>query len=141
VNKSQQPPGPDIPRKKSHAKTGRPPGGRRPGAGRPPGARNKLRAGEVAALKSLRWRVPEGTPEPIAALADEALEQIQVVMRKPVPGSRERLSAARAIREEICGPVKQQVEHSGGVRVTWSFDPTGGSDAPAQTDDSTERPE
>lgn len=50
-------------------------------------------------------------------------------MRKPfVRGSREKLAAARAIREEVCGPVKQQVEHSGGVHVTWGFDLSGGGE-------------
>jgi hypothetical protein len=31
-------------------------------------------------------------------------------MRKPVRGTREKLAAARVVREEVCGSVMQQVE-------------------------------
>lgn len=77
----------------------------------------------------MRWRVPESAPLPAAETAGEAFAALVEVMRKPfVRGSREKLAAAKAIREEVCGPVKQQVEHSGGVHVTWGFDPSGGAE-------------
>lgn len=123
------------PKPKPHRATGRkPPGGRRPGAGRPKGATNALEVGEVAAIKAMRWRVPDAAPPPAADAAGEAFTALVEVMRKPfVRGSREKLAAARAIREEVCGPVKQQVEHSGGVHVTWGFDPSGGEQAGAES--------
>ena len=122
---------PKKPKPTPHRATGqKPPGGVRPGAGRPRGAQNALERGEVAAIKSMRWRVPENAPAPAAEVAGEAFGALVDVMRRPhMRGSREKLASARAIREEVCGPIKQQVEHSGGVHVTWGFDPTGGAPA------------
>jgi hypothetical protein len=60
--------------------------------------------------------VPDGTPGHVAEVADEAFAAMVEVMRGNVKvGARERLSAAAALREEICGPQKQETKHSGGV--------------------------
>lgn len=70
----------------------------------------------MVALKALRFRVPPGTPEPLADLAGEALETVADVMRgKVYRGGFERLTAARTVREEICGKVADKHEHSGVV--------------------------
>lgn len=101
--------------KRKHVATGNPRGGQREGAGRPAGVKNVLPIGSVAAVKSLRLRVPESTPEPLAEVADEAFNAIVGVMRSEAfdPGmASARLRAAAMVREEICGPVKQRVEHS-----------------------------
>jgi hypothetical protein len=102
--------------KRRHVATGRkPPGGSRPGAGRPPGARNSLPLGAVGALKALRHRVPDGAPAPLADLAGEALEVVASVLRGEVydaQAAQVRLKAAAMAREEVCGPIKQRVEHS-----------------------------
>ena len=91
-----------------------PRGGRRAGAGRPKGSQDKLPRGAVAAIKALRHRVPEGTPEPLADVADEAFATVVEVMRGEVlEGARERLSAAAAVREEVCGPIPKKTEVSG----------------------------
>lgn len=89
-------------------------GGKRPGAGRPKGATNALPAGAVAAIKAARLRVPaDATPE-AAQLAGRALERIIDVMEDRCGmGSFAVLGAARALREEVCGPLKQKVEHTG----------------------------
>lgn len=90
-------------------------GGRRPGAGRPKGATNALALGEVRAIKALRLRVPESTPEPLASVADEAFDVVVRTMRGEQfdPGMAQvQLRAAAMVREEVCGPVKQRVEHS-----------------------------
>lgn len=60
----------------------------------------------------MRLRVPEGVAKPLADLADEAFERMVTVMR----GINHRyqgiqLNAATRIREEICGPLTQKVEH------------------------------
>lgn len=99
--------------KRKHRATGKPRGGKRPGAGRPTGARNALPQGAVAAIRALRHRVPEGTPEPLAELADEALATVAEVMRGQVRRGTERLNAARVVREEICGPVPKQLRVGG----------------------------
>lgn len=94
-------------------------GGHRLGAGRPKGAKNALPQGAVAALRALKHRVPEGTPEELADLAGEALETVADVMRGRFRrGGTERLNAARAVREEVCGPVKQKLEHTGSIEIT-----------------------
>jgi hypothetical protein len=56
--------------------------------------------------------VPDGTPEPLAELAGEALETVAEVMRGRVrTGGFERLQASRIVREEICGKVADKLEH------------------------------
>ncbi len=88
-------------------------GGRRAGAGRPPGISEPLPRGVVAAIKAARLRVPEDASPEIAQLAGRALERIVDVMEDECgQGALAVLSAARVIREEICGPAKQKVEHS-----------------------------
>jgi hypothetical protein len=68
----------------------------------------------VAALKGLRHRVPHGTPDTIADVADEAFGQIVEVMRGRVwKRPSEVLRAATAVRAEVCGPIVQKLEHTG----------------------------
>lgn len=90
-------------------------GGARPGAGRPEGVNEPLPRGTIAALKGLRHRVPSGTPEVAADIADEAFSAIVDVMRGEFrrKGSREVLRAATALRAEVCGPIVQKLEHTG----------------------------
>lgn len=91
-------------------------GGKRSGAGRKPGSKNTLGYGQVKALLAVGMRVPEGASDQQKAIADRAQERILHVMEglvnfklaQPV------LKAATHIREEICGPVRQRVEHSFG---------------------------
>lgn len=95
-------------------------GGKRPGAGRPTGATSPLRLGEVQAVKALGLRVPEGAPQAHRAIADEAFETIVSVMRGEVFDPQVaaiRRNAAKDVREEICGPVKQRIEHSGSIET------------------------
>lgn len=99
---------------RKHRATGKkPPGGKRAGAGRKPGP-NALGYGEVAAVKAAGLRVPESASEAERALADRCQERLIDVMEgkvfhKLAPSV---LGAARHLREEICGPMKQRVEHS-----------------------------
>lgn len=89
-------------------------GGKRAGAGRPPG-KAALPYGASSAIKGLRHRVPNGTPEPLAEVADEAFDAIVKVMRGEVhyTEAQTRLRAAKDVREEICGPVAQKHEVAG----------------------------
>lgn len=90
-------------------------GGKRPNAGRPSGSTNSLPYGAVEAIRSLRLRVPKDAHEDVANLAGEALETIVNVMRGIVPASEagNTLKAATLIRNEVCGPVTQKLEHTG----------------------------
>lgn len=92
-------------------------GGRRTGAGRPIGATSTLGHGEVNAVKSLRWRVPEEAPEPVAEVADEAFARIVEVMRGQVSTAEGHaaaiLKAATQVRHEVCGAPTQKAEVSG----------------------------
>lgn len=101
--------------KRPHRATGKkPPGGRRPGAGRPKGSDNALPYGAVQAVASLRHRVPEEVSPALKAIADRALSRVVDVLEERV-GYREMagvLKAATILREEVCGPLKQRVEHS-----------------------------
>lgn len=91
-----------------------PRGGLRPGAGRPIGAKNTLPQATVAAIKALKHRVPDGTAEPLAELAGDALIAVANVMRNGArPGAFAQLQAAAALREEICGPVPKRSEITG----------------------------
>ncbi len=94
---------------RKHVKTGKPRGGYRPEAGRKPGLTNYV----VPAIKSLRHRVPEGTPEELATAADRAFQRIVEVMEGDVPEPQSVLKAAALLRDEICGPVAQKHLHSG----------------------------
>lgn len=65
-------------------------------------------------MKAAGLRVPESATPEQRELADECLNTMTLVMRghadfKQAPY---RLKAATALREEICGPLKQRVEHS-----------------------------
>lgn len=101
--------------KRAHRATGsKPPGGARPGAGRKPGSKGVLPYGHVQAVKALNWRVPESAPEPAKEVAQRSWDRIVDVLEERV-GFQEAghvLKAATIIREEICGPLKQRVEHS-----------------------------
>lgn len=100
---------------RKHRATGnKPPGGKRAGAGRPLGVKNTLALGEVAAVKAAGLRVPESATPEHRALANRALERIAAVMEEKVSYLQATpvLKASTTIREEICGPVKQRVEHS-----------------------------
>ena len=78
-----------------------------------------LPRGSVKALKALSHRVPEGTAPEAAQVADEAFGTLVEVMRGNVKrGARERLSAAAAIREEVCGAVPKQHNVNAQVATT-----------------------
>jgi hypothetical protein len=114
--------------KRQHRKTGAPRGGRREGAGRPEGANNALPSGAVSAIRALRLRVPDAAPLLAAELAGEALERIVDVMRGKVRPERAfpTLTAAKAVREEVCGPIvkKHEVAGPGGAPVTITINRT-----------------
>jgi hypothetical protein len=110
---------------RKHLATGNPRGGSRRGAGRPTGNKNTLAYGEVKAVKAAGLRVPEGATQEQRELADEALGLLTDILRGKVKrsfreGDKEhlavpmdlRMRTATHLREEICGPVKQRVEHS-----------------------------
>lgn len=105
------------PYRRPHRATGKkPPGGHRPGAGRPEGTFNALPPGYVQALKGLKHRVPEGTPEPLADVAGTALDRLVDVMMERVEDPQlaaQVLKASTLIRAEICGPPTQRHEVSG----------------------------
>lgn len=92
-------------------------GGKRPGAGRPPGSKNALPQGFVKAVKVAKLRVPEDASPELADLADACQERIiDVMLEKVSPFSAfSVLTAARSLREEICGKVAEKHEHSGTV--------------------------
>lgn len=92
-----------------------PRGGKRNGSGRPGGAKSALPAGTVSAIKALRHRVPDELSEDAKLVADRAFARIVAVMDEQCSplGAFSVLAAAKAVREELCGPVKQKVEHSG----------------------------
>ncbi len=105
----------DQPPKRKHQATGKPRGGKRPGAGRPEGSANTLGYGEVRAVKACRLRVPaDATPEQ-AELADRALQRLVDVMEEKVfyQVAGTVLGAATRVREETCGPLKQKHELTG----------------------------
>lgn len=83
-------------------------GGKREGAGRPEGSSNALPLGAVEAIKSLRYRVPEGAPEVLADVAGEAFATVVGVMRGEYPDGFARMAAAKHVREEVCGPLAQK---------------------------------
>lgn len=92
-------------------------GGRREGAGRPvgTGSPHVLGHGERAAVRAAGLRVPRDAPDSHRELADDALGLLVSVMNGEVHFSEApaRLKAATRIREEICGPLAQKVEHTG----------------------------
>lgn len=98
-----------------------PRGGKRAGAGRPKGTGHPkmLADGVKAAIRSLRHRVPADASEEAKAMADEALATFVEIMRDGAqPGSRERLSAAKALRDEVCGAVPTKVDVAGKIAAT-----------------------
>ncbi|RKH09007.1 hypothetical protein D7X74_30460 [Corallococcus sp. CA047B] len=104
----------DSPRK--HRATGRkPPGGARPGAGRPKGTRNALPYGAVQAVEAVSLRVPASAEPAAKALADRAFQRVVDVLEERVGFQQAGhvLKAATIIREEVCGPLAQKLEHSG----------------------------
>lgn len=107
----------DKPYRRPHRATGKKaPGGARPGAGRPEGTANALPLGYVQALKGLRHRVPEGTPEALADVAGVALDRLVDVMLERVEDPQlaaQVLKASTLIRAEVCGPPAQKHEVTG----------------------------
>ena len=100
---------------RKYVSNGKPNGGKREGSGRPKGSKNVLAQGETAAVKALGLRVPEGARPEHRAIADEAFETIVSVMRGEVYDPQVaaiRRNAAKDLREEICGPIKQKIELS-----------------------------
>jgi hypothetical protein len=93
---------------------GTPKGG---GPGGPTGPRSKdcITREEKQAIRAMKWRVPAEAPEQAVELANEALGTIVKVMRQGVmfKHARTTLAAAAAVRDEVCGPIKRQVEVSG----------------------------
>jgi len=76
--------------------------------------REALPRGAVIAIRALKHRVPAGASPEAAELAGEALETVVEVMRGNVRKlTRERLTAAAMLREEMCGPVPKKHEHTG----------------------------
>lgn len=100
--------------KRKHVATGKPRGGNRKRAGRPVGSKSALGYGETSAVKAAGLRVPEAATKEQRALADRCQERIIDVMEGKVfhKLATPVLGAAKALREEICGPLKQRVEHS-----------------------------
>lgn len=91
-------------------------GGKRPGAGRPAGSKNTLPLGAVSAIRALRHRVPADAPKELADVAGEAFDAVVEVMRGEFRDSTvasTRLRAAAMVREEVCGPMAQKLEHTG----------------------------
>jgi hypothetical protein len=92
-------------------------GGARLGAGRPAGSFNALPLNAVGAVKACRLRVPAGATPEAAELADLALQRIVDVMlgQNVVPFVQlgDVLKAASIVRNEVCGPIAQKLEHSG----------------------------
>jgi len=83
----------------------------KPGPGRPVGSTNALPGGAVGAIKALRHRMPEGLPVDVVEVADRAMGTVIAVMDGQVTwDTQARLSAAKYVREEICGPMVQKVE-------------------------------
>ena len=75
------------------------------------GSKLALPLGSVSSIKGLRFRVPDGTPEPLGAVADEAFQAVVDVMRgKHYHGSMAILGAAKTVREEVCGAITQRHE-------------------------------
>lgn len=90
-------------------------GGKRQGAGRPPGKKNVLPQGTVAAIRAAKLRVPEEASEEERELAGHALTRIIDVMDERVSSFNAHgvLTAARHLREEICGPIPKKHELTG----------------------------
>lgn len=99
---------------RNYVPNGKPNGGKRPGAGRKPGSRNTLPLGAVAAVRSAGLRVPDSATEAQRQLADRALVRVADVLEEGVSSFQAGhvLKAATILREEVCGPAKQKVEHS-----------------------------
>jgi hypothetical protein len=106
--------GPDVKPRRKRTDGTRPP----PGKGRVVGSKLPLPLGSVASIKGLRYRVPDGTPEPLGEVADEALQAVVDVMRRGVRrGAMAVLGAAKTVREEVCGAITQKHE----IAVTQSL--------------------
>jgi len=60
------------------------------------------------------WRIPDNAPPELAEIAARALQRIVEVMDKPERNSRDRLDAAKRVRDEVCGLLAQRTELSGG---------------------------
>jgi len=106
----------EKPHRRPHRATGRkPPGGAREGAGRPEGTTNALPLGAVQAIRSLNLRVPKDADPLARDIANRAFQRAVEVMEEQVDFrlAPSVLKAVASIREEICGPVAQRLEHTG----------------------------
>ncbi len=83
-------------------KTGKGPGGARPGAGRPKGAKNKLNEATKQSLWELAMQA-----------APDALQTLIEVSKDRTAPPAARISAATSILDRALGKPKQAVEHSG----------------------------
>lgn len=101
--------------KRKHVSTGKPMGGSRKGAGRAKGNKNMLGYGEVKALDVAGLRVPDDASEGAKTLAAMGLGRIMDVMLERVSSFQAGsvLKAATRVREEVCGPLVQKVQHAG----------------------------
>lgn len=102
--------------KRKHVSTGKkPPGGAREGAGRTKGLKNMLGYGEVKALDVANLRVPDDASEGAKTLAAMGLGRILDVMLERTSSwqAGHVLKAATRVREEVCGPLVQKVQHAG----------------------------
>lgn len=92
-----------------------PRGGKREGAGRPKGATSVLPRGTIKAIKVAGLRVPDDASPEARELADVAQQRlIDVMCEKVSPfASNSVLTAARHLREEICGPIPKKHELTG----------------------------
>ncbi len=97
----------------SQPKRGR--GGKRPGAGRPAGSRNALGYGEAKAVHACKLRLPKDATPEAEYLAQRALQRIVDVMEGQVSflEAGAVLKASTRVREEVCGPLAQKLEHAG----------------------------
>ena len=107
--------GPD---KRPRKKRGDNPRVKNRGPGRAEGQSNALPMGAVAAIRSMRHRIPDDIPTKLAKDADDAYSTIVKVMHGKIKdGVKYRLAAARVVREEICGPIPKTHEHKGSITV------------------------
>ena len=79
--------------------------------------KDPLPKGAVGAIRTLHWRVPLDAPPEVAKVADEAFDVVVDVMRGTAGrfGVSDRLSAARVVRDEVCGPIARTINVNANV--------------------------
>jgi hypothetical protein len=67
------------------------------------------------AVQAMHWRVRPEAPDELKDVADEALNVMVRAMRLEIhrDDRGDALKAATLLREEVCGPVTQRLEHTG----------------------------